>query len=102
MKPNSHTQLLDMKADWKRWEAWADVLRFGTLGLLLVSLIALNALDKEFARSIIWYWAGGLFSLATAGFILGHIANKKMSAYFKALAPTATERQSFREGAKRK
>jgi hypothetical protein len=74
----------DKKQDATKWQGWADVFQFGTLGLLFGAILVLNSLSKQQARVAVWYIAGFLFVTATMGFVLGMIATKKTSTYLHA------------------
>lgn len=72
----------ELHTRWKKMESWADIVRFGTLGILLVSSILILLLPREFVQSWIWYWVGIMLVLTTLGFILGEIAIRRMNDYF--------------------
>lgn len=67
-----------------KWQGWTDFLQYGTLALLLVSVFVLDALPKETAKAIIWYWAAGMFILATAAFLVSRKALKYQMTYLNA------------------
>lgn len=71
----------DMRAIASKWQGWADFLQFGSLGLLFISLFVLEALPKETARAVVWYWAGFMFVLATVAFFVAQKALKYKMGY---------------------
>jgi hypothetical protein len=74
----------EKRADADKWEGWADLFQFGTLGLLFVLIFILESLPKETARVVVWYGAGFLFITATVGFVLSRVALKKRVFYLNA------------------
>lgn len=74
----------DKKAVADRWSFWGDLLQFGALALLLGSVFVLDAIPKETAKAIIWYWAGFMFILATAGWFVSRRALKYRMIYLNA------------------
>lgn len=81
----------DLRAIEQRWNGWADFLQFGTLGLLVFSMFILDALPKETAKAIIWYWAAVMFVLATTAFIVARIALKHRMKYLNAEGERVSE-----------
>lgn len=69
-----------------KWGGWADFLQFGSVGLLLASVFLLDALPKETARTVVWYWAGFMFVLATVAFFVARKALKYRMFYLRAEA----------------
>lgn len=74
----------DKEAISDKWEGWADFLQFGSLGLLLMSVILFNALGKDIVKHFIWYWAAVMFILATTAFIVARVALKHKMRYLNA------------------
>jgi hypothetical protein len=74
----------DKRAIADKWQGWADLFQFGTLGLLFVFMFTLDALPKETAKVFVWYGAAFLFITATIGFVLGNKALKYRMTYLNA------------------
>ena len=73
----------DLRSEANKWEGWAELFQFGTLGLLFMSIFILKSLPHRQAKVVVWYIAGVLFVTATIGLILGHKAANKTSKYLK-------------------
>lgn len=76
----------DKKALADKWEGWANIFQFGSLGGLFVMIFVLEALPKEQAKIVVWYMAGFLFITSTIGFFLGRKALKYRMVHLNAEA----------------
>lgn len=74
----------DKRAVADKWQGWADVFQFGSLGLMIAGIFLLESLTKEQARIVVWYYGGFLFITATIGFFLARKALKLKMIYLKA------------------
>ena len=66
----------DKRAIADKWEGWANLFQFGSLGGLFIMIFVLEALPKEQAKIVVWYMASFLFITSTIGFFLGRKALK--------------------------
>lgn len=74
----------DLKSVSDKWDTLTTCLQFGSIGLLFASMFIFDALPKATVRGIIWYWAGGMFILATVTFFLSRIALQHKMEYLNA------------------
>lgn len=69
--------------EYKKWEAWADVLRFGSIAALFPTIFFLDAMEKAQAKQAVWWLVIPIFIVGTIGFVVGNVANKKTVAYLR-------------------
>jgi hypothetical protein len=74
----------DKRALADKWQGWAEIFQFGSLGLLFLTLLVLRALSQQQARTVVWYFVSVLFITATIGFVLAQKALKYRMAYLNA------------------
>ena len=74
----------EKKADADKWQLWTNILQGGSLVFLLVGVIGLGIVPKETAQTLVLWWAGIMFILATVAFIVASISVKKTAFYFQA------------------
>lgn len=74
----------DLKSTSDKWESATNILQFGTLALLFISMFTFNSMPKGSVKTIIWYWAGVMFILATTAFIVSRISLKRKMKYLNA------------------
>ena len=70
------------REQWQKWEGIESAFQYSTLAILLGSVIILNGLSKGEAKAVIWYWAAGMFALASVTFIIGIISGRVRRQYF--------------------
>lgn len=74
----------DKEAVADKWQGWADLFQFGSLGGLTVMIAILGVLPKETAQVAVWPMAGFLLATTFIGFMLGRKALKHRMIYLDA------------------
>lgn len=64
------------------WQRWTDALQYGSLGLLILTIVLMESLTKQQAKAAIWYCAGTVFTVGTIAFLVARISVKKSKQYF--------------------